>query len=106
TPNTKAYNALSVELQVRAKPQYLMTVEPGAFHPPPKVRSAVVRLDLYERPDTGAAAPDLFDAVVRAAFLHRRKTLLNSLTARYGREVAGDVLASAGIDPGLRAQAL
>lgn len=105
-PDTKAYNALSVEAQVRAVPVFLTTVEPGSFHPPPKVRSAVVRLEVLPEPDTGGVPPEAFDHAVRAAFRHRRKTLANSLAAVYGRERAGRALEAAGIDPGLRAQAL
>lgn len=105
-PHTKAYNSLSIEAQVRAQPVYIMTVPPGAFHPPPKVRSAVVRFDLLEQADTGEVDPDRFDRIVRSAFHHRRKTLLNSLGASLGRERAGAALEAAGIDPGLRAEAL
>lgn len=105
-PNTRAYNALSVEAQVRATPVFLTTVEPGAFHPPPKVRSAVVRLEVLPDPATGGVPPDAFDRAVRAAFHHRRKTLANSLAAVYGRDRAARALQAAGIDPGLRAQAL
>lgn len=105
-PDTRAYNALSVEAQARAVPVFLTTVEPGAFHPPPKVRSAVVRLELLPEPDTGGVPPDAFDKAVRAAFHHRRKTLANSLSSVYGRDRAQAALEAAGIDPGLRAQAL
>lgn len=105
-PDTRAYNALSVEAQVRARPVYLMTVLPGAFHPPPKVRSAVVRMELRESPDIGEVTPEHFDRVVRSAFQQRRKTLLNSLTGQWGRQRAAHALSEAGIDPGLRAQAL
>lgn len=105
-PGTKAWNALSVEAQVRALPVFVMTVEPGAFHPPPKVRSAVIRFDLYERANTGDVSPERFDRVVRAAFQHRRKTLANSLAATYGREVSVAALEAAGIAPGLRAEVL
>lgn len=105
-PNSKAWGALSVEAQVRGRPVYLMSVPPGAFHPPPKVDSAVMRFDLYEAPQTGSVDPAWFDTVVRAAFSQRRKTLANSLSARFGKESARAALAEAGIDPGLRAEVL
>jgi 16S rRNA (adenine1518-N6/adenine1519-N6)-dimethyltransferase len=105
-PGTKAYNALSIEAAVRGRPVFLMRLGPGAFHPPPKVESAVVRFDLHPEPDGGPAGPEAFDRVVRAAFSQRRKTIQNSLSARYGRERAGEALIAAGIEPRLRAEVL
>ena len=105
-PNTKAWNALSVHAQVRGQPVYLLRVPPGAFHPRPKVESGVVRFDLYDAPRTGVVGPTEFDKVVRAAFRHRRKTLLNSLAASYGRERSREGLEAAGIDPERRAESL
>lgn len=106
TPGGKAWAALSAEAQVRAEPIYLLPVPPGAFHPPPKVRSGVVRFDLYEAPRTGGVDPAWFDHVVRAAFVHRRKTLLNSLAATFPRDRVAQALGVAGIDPGVRAETL
>lgn len=105
-PGSRTYGALSVETQVRARPTFLLTVPPDRFHPRPKVESAVVRLDLYDAPATGGVTPEAFDAVVRAGFSQRRKTLLNALGARYGRERAGVALAAAGIAPNTRAEQL
>lgn len=105
-PGGKEWGALSAEAQVRAEPVYLLPVPPGAFHPPPKVRSGVVRFDLYPAPRTHGADPAWFDKVVRAAFVHRRKTLLNSLAASFPREQVVAALAVAGIDPGVRAETL
>lgn len=105
-PGTKAYNALSVEAAVRGRPVFLMRLAPGAFHPPPKVHSAVVRFDLHPEPEVGPAGEAAFDRVVRASFAQRRKTIQNSLATRYGRERAGAALAEAGIEPRLRAEVL
>ncbi len=105
-PGSKAYGALSVEAQVRARPTFVANVPPTVFHPRPKVHSAVVRLDTLPEPDTGGVPSGHFDRVVRAAFGQRRKTLLNALGARYGREVAGAALDAAGIDRQLRADRL
>jgi 16S rRNA (adenine1518-N6/adenine1519-N6)-dimethyltransferase len=105
-PGTKAYNSLSVEAQVRGAPVFLLKLPPGAFHPPPKVESAVVRFDLFPEPRVGAAGPKAFDRVVRAAFAQRRKMISNSLAATYGKAVAKEALASCGIDPQLRAEVL
>jgi 16S rRNA (adenine1518-N6/adenine1519-N6)-dimethyltransferase len=105
-PGNKIWGALSVEAQVRGQPVYLLRVPPESFHPPPKVNSSVVRFDLFDAPKLDGVDPQWFDGVVRAAFSHRRKTLPNSLTSRFGRDRARAALVSAGIDPGLRAEAL
>jgi 16S rRNA (adenine1518-N6/adenine1519-N6)-dimethyltransferase len=75
--STPAYGRLSVMLQTRFAMQKLFKVAPGAFRPPPKVESAVVRLvPLKEAPACDAA---LFEKIVREAFSARRKTLRNAL---------------------------
>jgi len=101
-PGSKSYGALSIEAQARATPTFITAVDAQTFFPPPKVRSAVVRFDLFDAPRTGVD-PDRFDRTVRAAFAHRRKTLLNALGATYGRERSQAALDEAGIEAGLRA---
>ena len=77
-PGSKTYGILSVLLQAWYDIEYLFTVEPGAFAPPPKVRSAVIRLRRNSR--TALAADErLFKTVVKTAFNQRRKTLRNAL---------------------------
>ncbi len=105
-PGSRTWGALSVEAQARGRPVYLLAVPPGAFHPPPKVRSGVVRFDLFDAPRVGAVPPAWFDRVVRAAFAQRRKTIANSLGATFGRAHARQALAAAGIDPRARAETL
>lgn len=105
-PRTKAYGALSVEAQARAVGTFIMRVDPSRFVPPPKVTSAVIRLDLRDVADVGGVPPHRFDRVVRAAFSQRRKTLLNALGATFGRRQAQDALEAAGVDPGFRAERL
>jgi len=77
-PGTKAYGILSVLIQAWYTPEYLFTVEPGVFNPPPKVRSAVIRM---VRNDTQALGCDeaLFKKVVKTTFNQRRKTLRNNI---------------------------
>lgn len=77
-PGSKTYGILSVLLQAYYKVEYLFTVEPGVFNPPPKVRSAVIRL---ERNDVEQLDCDekLFFQVVKQGFNNRRKTLRNAL---------------------------
>jgi 16S rRNA (adenine1518-N6/adenine1519-N6)-dimethyltransferase len=97
-PSTPAYGRLSVMLQVRFAMAKLFNVPPGAFRPPPKVDSAVVRLvPLAQKP---ACDETLLERLVREAFSARRKTLRNALplsAAEYGL---------LGIDPGLRPENL
>lgn len=102
----EAYGGLSVEVAARAKATFVTTVPPDRFHPPPKVQSAVVRLELLPQPDVGPVSPAFFDKVVRAGFGQRRKTLLNAVGSVFGREPAQQALGAAGIDPSLRAERL
>jgi 16S rRNA (adenine1518-N6/adenine1519-N6)-dimethyltransferase len=101
-PGSKTYGRLSVMLQLRCTVEPLFKVPPGAFRPPPKVDSAIVRLTplpAHALPDTDAR---LIERVVRAAFGQRRKTLGNAL-----REVATVAqINAAGIDPRARAEQL
>ena len=77
-PGTKTYGILSVFLQAWYDIEYLFTVEPGSFNPPPKVRSAVIRLTRNGRTSLGCDEK-LFRTIVKTAFGQRRKTLRNSL---------------------------
>jgi 16S rRNA (adenine1518-N6/adenine1519-N6)-dimethyltransferase len=103
-PGNRTYGALSVEAQVRAQPVFLLKVPPAAFFPPPKVQSAVVRLDLREEVDTGGVDPAFFDRVVRAGFAQRRKTLANALGARFGKSVARAAISEVGLPERVRAE--
>jgi 16S rRNA (adenine1518-N6/adenine1519-N6)-dimethyltransferase len=77
-PGTKVYGILSVLLQAWYDIEYLFTVGPGAFAPPPKVHSAVIRLTRNNRKELGCDEA-LFKTVVKTSFGQRRKTLRNSL---------------------------
>lgn len=77
-PGSKTYGILSVLLQAWYDIEYLFTVGEGAFNPPPKVKSAVIRLMRNSRTDLGCDE-SLFKAVVKTAFNQRRKTMRNSL---------------------------
>ena len=77
-PGTKTYGILSVFLQAWYDIEYLFTVGSGAFTPPPKVQSAVIRLTRNSRTSLGCDEK-LFKTVVKTAFGQRRKTLRNSL---------------------------
>lgn len=101
-PSTAAYGRLSVMLQYRFEMAKLFEVKPGAFQPPPKVDSAVVRMT--PRPAAALAARDdqALGRVVTAAFTKRRKTLRNALEGVI--DEAG--LRALGIDPRLRPENL
>lgn len=78
-PGSKVYGRLSVMLQAYCEVTSLFVVPPGAFRPPPKVDSAVVRLVPRPPQTVGIVDPKRFADVVRAAFGQRRKTLRNAL---------------------------
>ena len=77
-PGSKTYGILSVFLQAWYDIEYVLAVGPGAFAPPPKVKSAVIRLKRNSRTELGVDEA-LFRQVVKTAFNQRRKTLRNAL---------------------------
>jgi 16S rRNA (adenine1518-N6/adenine1519-N6)-dimethyltransferase len=99
---------LGISVQLYGEPRILFRVPPSAFYPPPKVRSAVVRIEMAPRPRVPVEDIDAFFRVVRAGFGTRRKQLRNALA--HGLQIepatAAGLLAAADIDPTLRAQAL
>jgi 16S rRNA (adenine1518-N6/adenine1519-N6)-dimethyltransferase len=81
-PGTRDFGYFSVECQYRARTEYLFTVPPGAFRPPPKVDSAVVRLTPIAAPESAE-----FLEFASSCFRQKRKTLRNNLAARYSKAV-------------------
>ena len=77
-PGSKVYGILSVLIQLWYDVEYLFTVEPGVFNPPPKVKSAVVRLTRNDRTDCGCDER-LLRRVVKTSFNQRRKMMRGSL---------------------------
>ena len=98
---------LGAATQLYADARMVMRVAPGAFHPPPKVQSAVVRLDVLARPRVDVPV-DAFFRIVRAGFGNPRKQLRNSLSfgLHVKQEVIDAVMSAAGIDVTRRPQAL
>jgi 16S rRNA (adenine1518-N6/adenine1519-N6)-dimethyltransferase len=84
-PGSKTYGILSVLLQAYFDIEYLFTVNENVFQPPPKVKSAVIRLTRNNR-DTMDCDEKLFTLVVKTAFNQRRKQLRNSLKPLLGKE--------------------
>jgi 16S rRNA (adenine1518-N6/adenine1519-N6)-dimethyltransferase len=101
-PGGAEYGRLSVMLQFRYDVKQLFNVPPGAFSPPPKVTSSIVRMTPLPREQLASVPPEAFGEVVTAAFSQRRKTLRNAL----GRLLTEEQIERAGIDPGARAQTL
>src|SRR5438094_643067 len=97
-----------VELVAPTPPDLGVEIGPGrgAFTLPPQVDSAVIHLRVRAAPPVPIADPERFTAVVRAAFAQRRKTLANAIAAGLGLSVdrTRALVASAGIDPGRRAE--
>jgi 16S rRNA (adenine1518-N6/adenine1519-N6)-dimethyltransferase len=84
-PGGREYGYLSVACQFFAQADYLFSVPPGAFQPPPKVDSAVIRLTPRDR--LAADDPDGFLAFASACFRQKRKTLRNNLVGAYPAEL-------------------
>jgi 16S rRNA (adenine1518-N6/adenine1519-N6)-dimethyltransferase len=101
-PDTEDYGRLSVMVQYYCKVERLFTVPPGAFHPVPKVDSAVVRLTPYTTLPVQVADEQRFAQVVAQAFSQRRKTLRNTLKGM----IEPETMAALDIDPGRRAETL
>ncbi len=101
-PGSKTYGRLTVMLAPWVRTERLFTVGPGAFSPPPKVSSAVVRLTPLPASAFDIGAPARFERIVRAAFSQRRKTLRNALKGT----VDGVVFERLGIDAGARPEQL
>jgi len=102
-PSSPAYGALSLLVAHFGRARLMKSVPPGAFHPPPKVTSAVVRVDVNPEatPD-----PELF-RLIHQAFAHRRKTLRKNLEyAGLDREIVLRALAALQLDPRVRAEQL
>lgn len=100
--------ALTVAVNYYSEPRMLFRVSPGSFMPPPKVTSAVIRMDILSAPKYDVGSEKVFFDMVRAGFSQRRKTLANSLTSGgfLTKEQAAGALAEAGISPNTRIEAL
>ena len=99
TPGTSDYGVLAIQVSLRADVDRVLTLPPGAFRPPPKVTSAVVRMR-FRPPREDVGNLQTFERLVRGIFLQRRKTLLNALKPiadSFGR-TAAQVVATADVD--------
>jgi 16S rRNA (adenine1518-N6/adenine1519-N6)-dimethyltransferase len=107
--STKAgLSLLALSVQVYGKPRIQAHIPAGAFFPPPKVDSAVVRIDLYPAPLIPVHLLPGFFRLAKAGFSQKRKTLRNTLSAgmHWSPAETAALLANAGVDPNRRAETL
>ena len=107
-PGTKNYGTLSVWSQVHGRITAKVQVAPEAFYPKPKVRSTVLKIELFDQPLVADGDLTTLRGLVRATFGQRRKTLSNNLTSwlKHGRGDIDEFLWSCEIDPKRRGETL
>jgi 16S rRNA (adenine1518-N6/adenine1519-N6)-dimethyltransferase len=105
-PGSREYGLLSATAQLYTRVENLFTLPPGAFAPPPKVHSSVLRLTVAPRFDELQVRPAEFIDFLKLAFGMKRKTLLNNLRAKFGEEKVRSALKEASVRGDIRAEAL
>jgi len=106
SPGTRDYGLLSATAQLYAKVEKLFTLPPGAFQPPPKVHSAVLRLTVEPRWEQLKVDPAGFVEFLKLSFGQKRKTLANNLKGKYGQQEIEKAVAAAKVRADVRAEAL
>ncbi len=106
SPGSRDYGLLSATVQLYAKPETLFTLPPGAFNPPPKVHSSVVRLSIRPRIEALRVPEAEFIAFLKLSFGQKRKTLWNNLKAQYDKKTLSEAFARSGVKAEIRAEAL
>lgn len=101
-PGDSSYGRLGIMLQYFCRAEYIFTVKPEAFNPPPKVDSAIVRLVPHEKPPVDIQNFDEFSKLVNFSFTQRRKTLRNILKGKL--DTAG--IEALNLDPTIRPERL
>jgi 16S rRNA (adenine1518-N6/adenine1519-N6)-dimethyltransferase len=105
-PGSRDYGLLSATAQLYTKVERLFTLPPGAFNPPPKVHSTVLRLAMAPQLDHLRVAEDRFLNFLKLSFGQKRKTLWNNLKLEYAPVFLKSALEQAGVKPNVRAEAL
>lgn len=109
-PGSKDYGALSLAVQYYAKPYIVANVPPNCFMPRPKVGSAVIRLDRFEKPPVEVKDENQMFRIIRASFNQRRKTLANGLRNSaemdFTKEKIEKAIETLGKGPSVRGEAL
>jgi 16S rRNA (adenine1518-N6/adenine1519-N6)-dimethyltransferase len=106
-PGDPDYGGLAIQTAAAADVERILSLPPGAFRPPPRIWSAVVRLRFRPAPFV-LGSPAIFERLVRGVFLHRRKTLTNALrpvATAIGADAA-DLIEKAGLDGTVRPETL
>ena len=105
-PGSRDYGLLSATTQLYARIEKLFTLPPGAFSPPPKVHSTVLRLVIEPQLEKLKVGGPEFEEYLKLSFGQKRKTLANNLRERFPGEQVREALAAAGVKPDVRAEAL
>jgi 16S rRNA (adenine1518-N6/adenine1519-N6)-dimethyltransferase len=105
-PGGRDYGVLSATAQLYANVEKLFTLPPGAFSPPPKVHSTVLRLTIDPQQERLGVAGDGFVDFLRLSFGQKRKTLWNNLKLNYDQAELKRALAEARVKPTARAETL
>lgn len=105
---SRASGAITVAVNYYAEAEKLFNVSKGSFVPSPKVDSAVIRLAIYDKPPIETKDEELFFRTVKAMFMQRRKTALNSVSAGLGipKDTVSKALEMTGLDASVRAEKL
>lgn len=109
-PSTKAYGSLSIAIQYYTEVEVAFIVPKTVFNPQPNVESAVIKLDVREKPAVEVKDNNLFSTIVRASFAQRRKTIWNNLRSALNNKEKEETLrkafTEANIDPSRRGESL
>jgi 16S rRNA (adenine1518-N6/adenine1519-N6)-dimethyltransferase len=103
---SRDYGLLSATAQLYGRIEQLFTLPPGAFAPPPKVHSSVVRITIKPRLESLRVSEAEFIAFLKLCFGQKRKTLWNNLKTRYDEDALRAAMAKSGVKPVIRAEAL
>ena len=105
---TRDSSAVTVAVNYYSKPSMLFTVSSGSFMPAPRVDSAVIKLDILDKPEVQAVNEKIFFKVVKSAFAQRRKTILNSLSAGFSisKDEMTEILKKSNVAENMRAEQL
>ena len=106
TAGSRDYGLLTATAQLYGRVEQLFTLPPGAFSPPPKVHSSVIRITIKPQLEALRVSEAEFIAFLKVCFGQKRKTLWNNLKTRYDEGVLRAALAKSGVKPAIRAEAL
>ena len=105
TPGGREYGLLSATAQLYARVEKLFTLPPGAFSPPPKVHSSVLRLTIEPKMEKLGVPEQEFQEFLKLSFAQKRKTLVNNLKPKFPEAEVRGALSAARLRPDVRAEA-